>query len=631
MTRVRPLRHVLRWTLGIGLGLVVLLGVAAAAVLLFAGGYDFAPLAASRLTAALDRKVTIGALHVTPGRWLQVRMQDFQLANLPNGSQPAMTTVARLSAEIQALSLLHGPVVVRKLTVTGLQLLLERTPDDRKNWKFGAHPVQDAPPKPTPRAGFPTLLDAQIAGDVVFRTSSGHLLVTHLDPLRLQADAADQPVRLTADGSYNAAPIKLQAALASLDALRDTATAYPARIDVASGDTTLRFDGTMTAPLDLDGARGRLELVAPTSAAILQIAGTSGGFDASVRLAGPFEHEGALWHLTQASGTLNTDTVTAADLKLVEGPHGKPDTVTIDIAFDRLNLNALLAAKKPGAAADADMPLTIDRAPDTLIAAKLSAHELAYAGVRAADVTFGGALKPGRITVDVLSLGYAGATFQASGQIEAAPAPGSAGGGHVTANVDMARMDVQVLRKLLAAADLPLIGKLTGKVLVDATGATLNQAAHAARLSAVLMMDNGSISRQIIELASTDARSIFRKASGMSPIACLLAVLDIRGGVGTVSPLRIRSQDGTITGQGSFDVYRHLIDITIASDSRTTGSFALDVPVRVSGALASPTIRPATFSAAGRAELSASDNISRLLPTLQPLARRSPCLSARAG
>ena len=169
-------------------------------------------------------------------------------------------------------------------------------------------------------------------------------------------------------------------------------------------------------------------------------------------------------------GTLNEDTITAADVKLVEGPRGKPDDLTVDLAFDRLDANVLLAAKKKGPVAEADVPLTVDRSPDMLIAAKVAAHELTYAGIRASDVTFGGSLKPGRIMVDVLSLGYLGSPFRASGQIEAMPGPGHTDGGRVTANVDMNRMDVQVLRKLLAAGDLPLLGRIDGKVLVEATG-----------------------------------------------------------------------------------------------------------------------------------------------------------------
>jgi uncharacterized protein involved in outer membrane biogenesis len=201
----------------------------------------------------------------------------------------------------------------------------------------------------------------------------------------------------------------------------------------------------------------------------------------------------------------------------------------------------------------------------------------------------------------------------------------------VTANVDMDRMDVQALSKLLGAGELPLNGRIDGDILVEATGATLNQAAHDARLSAVFAMNGGSVARQIIELASTDARTIFRKAAGTTALSCLVAVVDIRQGVGTISPIRVRSAEGTITGRGSFDIYRRQVDITIAADAPTTSLFALDVPLRVTGSFASPTITPATLTRAGREELSAGDDVKRLLPGLQPFARRSRCLSARAG
>ena len=49
--------------------------------------------------------------------------------------------------------------------------------------------------------------------------------------------------------------------------------------------------------------------------------------------------------------------------------------------------------------------------------------------------------------------------------------------------------------------------------------------------------------------------------------------------------------------------------------------------LRINGSFAAPTIRPATLPLAGRAQLAAGDDVSRLLPSLQPFARRSPCLS----
>ena len=122
----------LRWALGIGLGLVVLLITVLGAVFALADHYDLAPLAARHLAISLERKVTIGSLHVTPGRWLHVELRDFHLANLPGGTQPVMATMISASAEIDALSLLYGPIVVRRLMVNGLQILLEHTSDDRR-------------------------------------------------------------------------------------------------------------------------------------------------------------------------------------------------------------------------------------------------------------------------------------------------------------------------------------------------------------------------------------------------------------------------------------------------------------------------------------------------------------------
>jgi hypothetical protein len=79
-----------------------------------------------------------------------------------------------------------------------------------------------------------------------------------------------------------------------------------------------------------------------------------------------------------------------------------------------------------------------------------------------------------------------------------------------------------------------------------------------------------------------NARGIFCKAVGISPISCLVGALDVRGGIGTISPRRIRSADGTINGRGNFNIYCHQIDITVAREARTTSLFALDVPVHVS-------------------------------------------------
>jgi hypothetical protein len=133
-------------------------------------------------------------------------------------------------------------------------------------------------------------------------------------------------------------------------------------------------------------------------------------------------------------------------------------------------------------------------------------------------------------------------------------------------------------------------------------------------------MTSGSISRDVIEKASLDIRRLFRKPKGMAPVSCLLGVFEMRKGMGMLSPLRIRTADGTIAGQGTFDLNRNEIDITIGSQSDTTSAFALDVPVQISGNINNPDVTPSTQSV----EAAAAD-LTKLPPSLRPLVQRNPC------
>lgn len=602
----------------IALGLVALLAAAGMAAFLVVGRLDWGPWAARRASAALGRGVAVGALHVAPGRWVAFDLRDVRIDNLPGGTRPALATLDRLTAEVDLLSLLRGPAVVRTLRIDGLSVLLERLADRTKNWRFGPETPHPGPPD---RSWVPTLLDARLRrSEVIFRTSSGTALVTRLDDAAIRTASAEQPVQLTVDGAYHGVPIRLDAGLQPIALLRDASVPYGTALHFTTGGTTLDFKGTMTAPFDVDGAQGVLSLSAPTPGPLLAIAGARSDTDASLSLSGPFEHQGDVWLLKEAAGALDNNAISAATLRLKEGGSGQPDDVSVAADFDRLDLGKLLGAGRGGGRADADVSLNVDRAPGTLLDVRLAARQVGYGGVTATDARLDAALTPGRLAVSNLSLTYAGARAEASGAMEAA-----GGGGRVSLGLSVANADVQELRRLLGSGPVPLLGRLDLQGTAQADGATLNAAVRAADVSAVVEMAGGSIAREVIEMASTDVRLLFRRARGVVPVSCLLGVLTVRGGVGTVSPLRVRAAEGTVAGSGTFDLLRHRIDMTIGSEAKSTGAFALDIPVRISGSLADPSVRPARWSAAGRARLAAGDEIAALPPGLRQAARRNPC------
>lgn len=619
------MKRALRWA-GLGLlGLAGLAAVAAGAGWAWLGHTDLAPLLAQRATAALGRDVSAGSVRVQPGRWVRVAVRDARLANTPGGSAPDMARAARLDFEVEAMSLLRGPARLRNVVADGVDVLLERGADRAPNWRFG--PARPPSPEPPDRSRLPTVGDARLSGALTYRTSSGKPLVAKLDEGTLRM-AEGEPVRLAASGLYNGVPIGLEALGDPPDQLRRNAP-YPAKLTLSSGETILGFAGAFTDPLGLDGAQGELTLAAPTAEALLQVAGLDGN-GPGLRLAGRFEHQGGLWRLFDAAGSLDAAPVLGLSLELQEGAAGAPDTVAVAARFGTLDLNELLSGQQGGEdTGGANVPLAIDQAPDVLLSGRLQATQVRYGALQLEDARLHASLTPGRVAVEELSLAGWGGRVRAAGRVDALSGNRGDVGGRVTAQVDMNALDVQALRQALGLHAVPIAGRMDGHVAVEARGATLNGAARGARVSAVVTMAGGSIGRQLLELASLDTRTLFRRAQGSTPVSCLLGAVDMRAGVGTVSPLRVRSGAGTVAGSGRFDLYRKRLDLLVASESVTTSNWALDVPVRVSGSFADPDISPARWSAAGRSLLAAGDDPGRLLPSLRAYARRSPCLGRR--
>ncbi|TDH62838.1 hypothetical protein E2C06_09080 [Dankookia rubra] len=613
-----------RVAVGLGMAVVLLLVLAGGGLLLL-GRVDLAGFAAARAEAALGRRVTIGSLHVTPGRWLRLEVTGLRIGNVEGGTRSDMVELNRASAEVELASLLQGPPVLRAVAVDGLTVLLERTADRTRNWRFGA----PKPPREGPgdRSGLPTLLDAALRdSELLFRTSRGHVLRTRLHHATIRTEDDQAPLLLRAAGTYNDVPVSLDATLGPTALLRDAARPYGTRLHLASGTTTLSFDGTMTDPLDVDGADGRAVLRAPTPEAILALAGASEAeLDASLDLEGRLEHRGNVWRLSAAKGQLAGEAVTVRLAQFTEGGTGRPDAVAVDLGFGRLDLNRRLAAGRRAGTAEADLPLAVSDEPDPLLAAKLTVEDLVYSKLQARDVAFEGSLMPGRIAVESFGLTTSGARVIASGQVDRRGT-----GGAVSAEVRLQDGELDTMRRAFGLRELPLSGRLNGWVAVAAEGATLNAAASGARVSAVVAMQGGRIAREVIETASIDLRLLFRSAQGTTPVSCLLGMLDMRAGVGEVAPLRIRSAEGTVAGTASFDLNRRQVDLVAGSVRSTTDFWALDIPVRVYGSFASPSIRPARWSEDGRARLAAADDVAPLPARLRDFARANPCYQAAA-
>ncbi len=603
-------------------GTLLLLGSLAVATWFILPRLNLAELAAEQASARLGRPVAIESLRVTPGSRLGIAISGVTIANIEGGTRAEMLRLDRATAELDLLELLQGKPVLHALDVAGLSLLLERNAARAANWRFGGQESAAA----GGRGWLPLFQAIRVTGsEVLLRTTGGLMLPTRIETASLTSEGLHAHVQLSAAGSYNGVALTLEGPLDSIATFRDSATPFSLDLTATVGETILSLLGSARDPLNFDGVQGQIELRAASPDALLALGGasTEGVPRIALELSGTFDRQGDVWRISAPMGELDGAPFAGRLLQLTEGASGEPDAILLDLALTRLDLNRMLRAGGHEADGTADLPLAVFTAPDPLIEARLTAETLLYGALEARDARFAGAVVPGLVRVTTLAMQAFGARISASGQLEA-----DAEDLRVTADVTMGEAEIEPLRQALGLRELPLAGRIEGRLAVIGRGRSLNAAARDAHVSAVLLMSGGTIAREVIEMASTDIRALFRTARGRTRLSCAIGVLDMKGGVGELAPLRLRSAQGMISGLATFDLNRNRLDLVIGSHRQTTGSFALDIPVRVSGSFADPDVQPAQWSGAGRARLSAPDHTAPLPPGLRDYARRSPCFFA---
>jgi uncharacterized protein involved in outer membrane biogenesis len=596
---------------------LVVLAALGATGLTMLGRFDLARAAAGFASNALGRNTKIGSLKIQAGTSSSMELRDLVIDNVAGASQPWMLKVSRLDTEITSWSLLnfalfHRAPVVTRLSVDGVRLLLEHGPDDRPNWHFDGQPTIAADPA-AQRARFPTMFDAHARDvEISLRTSSGQLLRMSAADASMTAAGSSEKIVVTGTGAYNDTPLRLTAALQSFDQFHDVTVPVGAQAHAISGDTSLDFTGTMTDPLNADGAAGQIVLNAANLNAMLAAAGINQRVDMPVALQADVTRSGDLWRMTGGRGTLRGQAFEATS-ELREGARRAPDNLKLDADFSVLDFSKLDGPGKSGETA-----LRIDAEPGTFLDAHIIADQLLYNGSTAEHVDLAVKLEPGALTVEHLTFNIAGGEVHAEASVK-----NSDSGADLHFGTDVTNADTNRVFDVLGVGRIGLSGAADAHVLLDISAKTVAEALRKHRGTVLVTMRNGTIERKLIELASTDLRLLLRSAEGTARIACVLGVIELRDGRIRITPLRIRTNAGTVTAGGTFDPRSGAIDVTVASESASTGLFALDVPVRISGSIRDPRVLPVL----GGSGLPGTIDLRPLAPSMRDFARGNACVA----
>ncbi|GBR05945.1 AsmA family protein [Acetobacter oeni] len=603
-------------------GIVATVTVLAGVAFLMAGRINLASFATHRIATATGRAVKIGSLHVSPGRWATIELDDLHLGNVPGGSRPDMIALGHLHTQVRLMSLLHGPVETRDLVITKFSGLFERTADHTPDWRFGPARPRHEENGPPDQSLFPGLRQATIRdSEIIYRTSRGQSYLVGLNDVVFTSASDESPLLMNVTGSYNGTPVTITANIQPISILRQAGKPCGIDIRARSGDLTLTLRGTSTDLLDFDGVAAALTLRTPTSAPLMEFAGVpASDFALAAELDGHFTHRGNDWSLDHTTGRLGDNPVTSADVVFTEGGKGAPDRISGSMNFAALDLNQFTGKQQKSQGQQTDIPLMIPARPDPLIDVRIGAGQVRYNDLTFSDVSVAVAQSPDRIDVKSLSFGWLGAQLHASGDLRASP-----DGTKARASVNVTEADIDRFRHQAGLAAVPISGRLSFRANAVADRVrTLNEAVQVADLTAAVGMDRGEISREVIAMASTDVSLLVRKAKGMAPVTCLLGVLTLHHGSGTVLPLRVSSTAGTVIGAAIFDLNRKWFDL--AFQSQATGFFALDVPVRVSGSFSHPGLGLAGWSAKGRDLLKSARTATTLPPEIGNFTPGKECL-----
>jgi uncharacterized protein involved in outer membrane biogenesis len=571
-------RILLRVAAVIGVGVLVIAGTAAVLVATYPQ-----PLIEYYAARSLDRHLSFGSLKIGWGNPVTIEARDIRLANPPWAPEPDMFRADYLAGELDTDALWRGVLRFRRLRVEKPVVLLERGPDNQRNWRLpGGGPATGFAVVPKNRRQFPILLNFALHnGAVILRSPDRHDIRIDLYSLGIRAPDDDKPAQLTVDGAYNGAALRLNADTESFVQLRDGTAPFGASISLAAAPATINFKGTLQEPVDFEGVRGTLDVDAQNLGDLLKIFGAGVPAAFPLRIAGPFEKTGEHWQIAHGDGHLAAGNFNG-DVVLDEGARGQPDAVTLNLAFDRLDATTLLAGSQTP---NKPTQLQPDPAPGALFDATFAAQTLVYNQFHFTDVKAHGRTKPGDVTLDALSLKFAGGTVEAD-----ASAHGAETGGVVALNATAAALDAGQLIDMLGGDKAEITGQLDARMALEMRGDTAMDGLKHSHGEAVLSMVQGKVSRDLIERASTNLLTLFRAGEGDAPLSCLVGVAELKDGVVTVAPLRLRTSTTTFLAGGRADLTADRVDLTIRSSGG--GFLALKLPLQVSGTFQKLNVKP---------------------------------------
>lgn len=598
-----------------------------------------------------ERVFRIADLDVRLGLTPTIRMRDVYFGNADWGSEEAMAKIEVLEFSV-SLRDLPDRILIPRVALTRPDLLMERSPDDRRNWTL-ADPSEDASPS---RLRISTLsvdqgrlryIDRKMPFEIDVQAST---FDPHKEPEVRDANAPAVNDRYAAryafKGRYRDAAFSGDALTGEVLSFQQSGVPFPIRGRLDAGATRLEVEGTVADAAKISGIDVQLKIKGETLANLYPFLRLPLPASPPYQLAGRLVLEGDRYAIDDLSGRIGSTDVTGSGAYVDREPRPLLTARLRSKLLDMADLGPLVGVQtqatggkpaasqsatrnRPAAAqaqrrADPDHVLPsgtfegsrlqqID-ADVTLEAGRLKVPQaLPLESLRAALKLEGGLLR-----IDPLDFGFAGGAIASRITLDARQ-PVLRTELHTT--LRGVRIDRLMPRNEAVAS---AAGRLGAVIDLRGTGNSIAQAAAKADGRVTAAVSGGELSNLLDAVSGLNGGKVLQLLVGGDrriPVNCGGLVADIRGGRGRTSTFVVDTEQTQILGDGGFDLGRERFEFVVTPKPKRMGILSLRTPIRVYGSFKNPEFEvqkgPLVARAGGALALAAVAPLAALLPLIE--------------
>ncbi|MDD5412458.1 MAG: AsmA family protein [Methylobacter sp.] len=579
------MRRILKWA-GIAIAVLVVAGVLLAAF--FDWNWLRNPIS-SMVSKVLDRRFAIhGDLSVDVSMTPRITMNQIELANTSWGSRPEMLNLDRIEFSIRLKNLLDRQVVLPEIRLSKPRLVLEKNTEGKTNWIFGtSEKVKQGKSTESPKIGLLTIDD----GNLVYldpKTEANLVVSTGVDTAKRQI------IEVRGQGHFEKARLVVQVTAGSILSLREKLAPYPIDIEIAFGNTKVMAKGTLKDPVQFQGPDLMYTVQGSDLSEFYPVIGVSLPKTPPYKLSGHLTREGEQWILKNFQGFVGSSDLSGS---IVYTTRNERPFLQADLASKKLDFKDLagfLGAEPTPEKTESNRIL-----PD-------KPYDLKALRTGDADVKF----QSKNIITPNLPIDEFAAHLQLDhGKLRLDPLNFGIDIGQITSNIILnAQQDKIVTKADLEIHKVPFKrllantrfaaqseGTFLGRANLAATGNSVAEMLGYADGDVAIIMENGRVSKLLVELIDLDIAKSFALALTKDPsipIRCIIADFGVTQGLMRTQPLVMDTTESNIVGKGEINLRDETLDLHLTAHPKTASILNVQAPLIVKGPFKDPTVYP---------------------------------------